>query len=188
LQIHFAVDRLSHGNGAERAREPGNLRARDLDAVKQRLEARIPGGMGGHERTADRASLSAEIEPELGQHAAYAPRLCIVILRIEPTIADWRCSRRSREASKRSITLPTPPALLAKMPMRDSPPRSNGMTMAPLSRAGFCTFVRDSPLEPPRDGCLIVPAMSPRPLSAPARDSNAACRRRICSSFFSYAS
>src|SRR5262249_38667676 len=74
-------------NGAERAREPGNLRARDLDAVKQRLEARIPGGMGGHERTADRASLSAEIEPELRQHAPYAPRLCIVIL---PPRADPR--------------------------------------------------------------------------------------------------
>src|SRR5262245_22758314 len=81
LQIDVAVDRLSHRNGAERTCESSNLRARDLDAVKLRLEARIPGGMGGHKRSADCNSLSAEIEPEFGQHAAYAPRLRIVILR-----------------------------------------------------------------------------------------------------------
>jgi len=82
-ELDVAVDRLSHGKGAERARDPSNLRARGLDAIELRLEARrLLGHMRRHEWPADCAVTTgfAEIEPELGQDAAYAPRLRIVIL------------------------------------------------------------------------------------------------------------
>src|SRR5262249_56983608 len=93
LQIELAVDRLAHGNGAERAREPGDLRARDLDAMNLALEAHgVLGHLRGDERTAHRAGTVAGrglagLEAEFDQHAAHAPRLRIVIVRdrVEPS-------------------------------------------------------------------------------------------------------
>src|SRR5262245_50331608 len=87
LQIDLAVDRLAHGNAAERAREPGDLCARDLDAMKLALEAHgVLGHLRGDERTAHRAGTVAGrglagLEAEFDQHAAHAPRLRIVIVR-----------------------------------------------------------------------------------------------------------
>src|SRR5262249_23928562 len=87
LQIELAVDRLAHGNGAESAREPGDLRACDLDAMKLALEAHgILGHLRGNERTANRAGTVAgrglgDVEAEFDQHAAHTPRLRIVIVR-----------------------------------------------------------------------------------------------------------
>src|SRR5215475_5038364 len=86
LQIELAVDRLAHGNGAERARESGDLRARDLNAMKLALEVHgILGHLRGNERTAHRAGTVAgrglgDVEAEFDQHAAHAPRLRIVIV------------------------------------------------------------------------------------------------------------
>src|SRR5215470_126166 len=87
LQIELALDRLAHGNGAQRAREPTDLRARDLDAVKLPLEAhRTLGQLRRDEWTAERAGTVArcglvDVEAEFDQHAAHAPRLRIVIVR-----------------------------------------------------------------------------------------------------------
>src|SRR5262249_11905524 len=86
LQIELAVDRLAHGNGAQRAREPTDLRARDLDAVNLALEAhRTLGQLRRNEWTAERAGTVArcrllDVEAEFDQHAAHAPRLRIVIV------------------------------------------------------------------------------------------------------------
>src|SRR5262249_60938099 len=86
LQIEFAVDRLAHGNRAQRAREPSDLCARDLDAVKLALEAhRTLGQLRRDEWTAERAGTVArcrlvDVEAEFDQHAAHAPRLRIVIV------------------------------------------------------------------------------------------------------------
>src|SRR5262245_47057916 len=87
LQIELAVDRLAHGNGAQRAGEPRDLRARDLDAMKLALEAHgVLGHLRGDEWTAHRdGDLAgrglAGVEAEFDQHAAHAPRLRIVIVR-----------------------------------------------------------------------------------------------------------
>src|SRR5262249_50939427 len=87
LQIELAVDRLAHGNGAERAREAGGLRARGLGAMKLALEAHgLLWHLRGNERTGDRAGTGAgwglgDVEAEFDQHAAHAPRLRIVIVR-----------------------------------------------------------------------------------------------------------
>src|SRR5262249_35287470 len=87
LRIELAVDRLAHGNGAERAREPSDLRTRDLNAMKLALEAHgVLGHLRGDERTAHRAGTVAGrglagLEAEFDQHAAHAPRLRIVIVR-----------------------------------------------------------------------------------------------------------
>src|SRR5262249_61500412 len=55
LRIELAVNRLAHGNGAERAREPSDLRTRDLDAMKLPFEAHgVLGHLRGDERTAHR--------------------------------------------------------------------------------------------------------------------------------------
>src|SRR5262245_2813948 len=87
LRIELAVNRLAHGNGAERAREPSDLRTRDLNAMKLALEAHgVLGHLRGDERTAHRAGTVAGrglagLEAEFDQHAAHAPRLRIVIVR-----------------------------------------------------------------------------------------------------------
>src|SRR5262249_12680359 len=87
LQIELAVDRLAHGNAAERAREPSDLRARDPDAMKLPFEAHgVLGHLRGDEWTAHRAGSVAGrglagVEAEFDQHAAHAPRLRIVIVR-----------------------------------------------------------------------------------------------------------
>src|SRR5262249_4352903 len=94
LQIELAVDRLAHGNGAQRAREPTDLCARDLDAVKLALEAhRTLGQLRRDEWTAERAGTVArcrlvDVEAEFDQHAAHAPRLRIVIV---SNRVDHRC-------------------------------------------------------------------------------------------------
>src|SRR5262245_20268287 len=87
LQIDLAVDRLAHGNAAQRAREPGDLCARDLNAMKLPFEAHgLLGHLRGDERTAHRAGGVAGrglagLEAEFDQHAAHAPRLRLVIVR-----------------------------------------------------------------------------------------------------------
>src|SRR6516165_7770096 len=69
------------------------------------------------------------------------------------------------------MTPPMPPAPLARMPLRGSlVARSNGKTKAPLSWDGLGAIARGSPVQAPRAGGLIAPVMSPRPLSALARD------------------
>src|SRR5215475_11918846 len=87
MQLELAVDRLAHGNGAQRAGEPRDLRARDLNAMKLALEAHgVLGHLRGDEWTAHRdGDLAgrglAGLEAEFDQHAAHAPRLRIVIVR-----------------------------------------------------------------------------------------------------------
>src|SRR5262245_62717136 len=62
LQIDLAVDRLAHGNAAERAREPGDLCARDLDAMKLPFEAHgVLGHLRGDEWTAHRDRKSTRL-------------------------------------------------------------------------------------------------------------------------------
>ncbi len=185
-ELDLAVDRLAHRNGAEHAREPIDMAARDGEAMQLPVEPdRVLRQARRDEWTADAARWFgghdlADVDPELGEHAADAPRLGIVALleRIE------RCRLALLDAIERRLQADDGAADAARALDGEAGAGIDGRVALARKEEGALVIERRR-LEPEqiaarrRAAGLIEPVTSPSPFSALARNSSADCRRRI---------